>query len=521
MYTVNRKVLMSKPAMFIGSSTEGLGVARSTIRILRSAFLLGAALAGSTSLNIAQRTPATRPPNIVVILTDDQGYGDLGSYGHPTIRTPNIDRLATEGQRWTSFYGAPVCTPSRAQLLTGRLAVRTGLASGVLFPDSQGGLQPDEVTIPEVLKLRGYATMAIGKWHLGVLPQYLPTSQGFDSYFGIPYSNDMDMVADGDVPGGRFGGYMNPKTEYFRVPLMRNEKIVERPADQTTITRRYTDEAISFIKANRMRPFFLYLAHNMPHMPLFRSKEFEGRSQRGKYGDVIEELDFNVGRVIQTLRDLQLDRNTLVVFTSDNGPWSPYLEQGGSAGLLRGAKASTWEGGMREPAIFWWPGTIKPAVVTGIGSELDLLQTFAALSDATPPSDRPLDGYDLSPTLKGGTPSPRHTIFYYASNGGYPAPLVAVRQGPYKLHLQVPQQGQRGAGAAAQGSATAPQGSATAAKVELYNLDEDPSEKFDLAESRADKVSELRRIAEEHQKNVTPGPNQLGRGQGRGRGSQR
>jgi arylsulfatase A len=491
---------------------------RFAIRALCSAMLLGAALAGSASgpahADEARQTAAARPPNIVVIFTDDQGYGDLGSYGHPTIRTPNLDRLAAEGQRWTSFYGAPVCTPSRAQLLTGRLAVRTGLASGVLFPDSQGGLQPDEVTIPEVLKGRGYATIAIGKWHLGVLPQYLPTSQGFDSYFGIPYSNDMDMVADGDVPGGipggRFGGYMNPKTEYFRVPLMRNEKIVERPADQTTITERYTDEAISFIKANRAKPFFVYLAHNMPHMPLFRSQEFEGRSQRGKYGDVIEELDFNVGRLIQTLRDLQLDRNTLVVFTSDNGPWSPYLEQGGSAGLLRGAKGSTWEGGMREPAIFWWPGTITPAVVTGIGSELDLLQTFAAVAGATPPSDRPLDGYDLSATLKRGAPSPRQTIFYYATNAGYPAPLVAVRQGPYKLHLQVPEQGRGGGAAAAEGTA--------AAKVELYNLDEDPSEKFDLAASRADKVSELRRIAEEHLKAVIPAANQLGRGHGRSNG---
>jgi arylsulfatase A len=491
---------------------------RFAIHALCSAALLGAALTSAASrpahADAAQPAAAVRPPNIVVIFTDDQGYGDLGSYGHPTIRTPNIDRLAAEGQRWTSFYGAPVCTPSRAQLLTGRLAIRTGLASGVLFPDSQGGLQPDEVTIPEVLKSRGYATIAIGKWHLGVLPQYLPTKQGFDSYFGIPYSNDMDMVADGDVPGGipggRFGGYMNPKTEYFRVPLMRNDQIVERPANQTTITQRYTDEAISFIKANRTKPFFVYLAHNMPHMPLFRSHEFEGRSQRGKYGDVIEELDFNVGRLIQTLRDLQLDRSTLVVFTSDNGPWAPYLEQGGSAGLLRGAKGSTWEGGMREPAIFWWPGTIKPAVVTGIGSELDLLQTFAAIAGATPPSDRPLDGYDLSATLKRGAPSPRQTIFYYATNTGYPAPFVAVRRGPYKLHLKVPQEGR--------GGGTATQESSATGKVELYNLDEDPSEKFDLAESRADKVSELRRIGEEHQKAVTPGPNQLGRGQGRGSG---
>jgi arylsulfatase A-like enzyme len=306
---------------------------------------------------------------------------------------------------------------------------------------------------------------------------------------------------------------MNPKTEYFRVPIMRNQQVVERPADQSTITRRYTDEAISFIRANRTKPFFVYLAHNMPHMPLFRSKEFEGHSQRGKYGDVVEEIDANVGRNIQTLRDLQMDRSTLVVFTSDNGPWSPYLEQGGSAGLLRGAKGSTWEGGMREPAIFWWPGTIKPAVVTGIGSELDLLQTFAAISGARAPSDRPLDGYDLSATLKRAEASPRQTLFYYATNGVYPAPLVAVRKGSFKLHLHVPQQtGAAGAGAAAAGA----RGVTDA--VELYNLDEDPSEKFDLAAARPEVVADLRQLADQHLKSVTPGPNQLQRGQASGSG---
>ena len=489
------------------------------------------AIAGADGTAQRPSSSAPRPPNIVVILADDQGYGDLGSYGHPTIRTPNIDRLAAEGQRWTSFYAAPVCTPSRAQLLTGRLAVRTGLASGVLFPDSPGGLQPSEITIPEVLKPRGYATIAIGKWHLGVLPQYLPTNQGFDSYYGIPYSNDMEMVADGDVPGGipggRFGGYMNPKIEYFQVPLMRNQQIVERPADQTTITRRYTDEAISFIRANRDRPFFVYLAHNMPHMPLFRSKEFEGRSERGKYGDVVEEIDANVGRLIQTLQDLQLQGNTLVVFTSDNGPWSPYLEQGGSAGLLRGAKGSTWEGGMREPAIFWWPGTIKSGVVTGIGSELDLLQTFASMAGASAPTDRPLDGYDLSPTLTGDAPSPRETLFYYETNSGYPAPLVAVRHGAFKLHIRPPEDGV--GRVAAPGAAGAPArdgGSATkisaAPPMELYNLNEDPSEKFNLATTRPEITAELVRIAGEHAKGIVPGPDQLsGRVTAPGRGGQR
>jgi arylsulfatase A len=261
----------------------------------------------------APQTSSARPPNFVVILTDDQGYGDLGSYGHPTIRTPNIDQLAAEGQRWTSFYAAPVCTPSRAQLLTGRLAIRLGLAGGVLHPPSTGGLQPDEITIPEVLASRGYVSGMVGKWHLGHQPQYLPTRQGFSSYFGIPYSNDMDMIPADQVPGGRFGGYMNAKVEYFQVPLMRGEEVVERPAEQTTITRRYTDEAIAFIRQNREQPFFLYVAHNLPHMPLFASEEFRGRSQRGLYGDTVEEIDHNVGRLVATLRELGLDRNTVVV----------------------------------------------------------------------------------------------------------------------------------------------------------------------------------------------------------------
>jgi arylsulfatase A len=211
--------------------------------------------------------PTVQPPNFVIIFADDLGYGDLGVQGHPTIRTPRLDRMAAEGQRWTSFYAAPVCTPSRAQLLTGRLAIRTGLASGVLFPDSFGGLQPSEITIAEVLKQKGYATAAIGKWHLGHLPEFLPTTQGFDSYFGIPYSNDMDRQesAPRDRASLRF---LDPKPADFNVPIMRGDKIVERPADQTTVTRRYTDEAIAFMRKNQNQPFFLYLAHNLPHVPL-------------------------------------------------------------------------------------------------------------------------------------------------------------------------------------------------------------------------------------------------------------
>jgi arylsulfatase A-like enzyme len=410
--------------------------------------------------------------------------------------------MAHEGQRWTSFYAAPVCTPSRAQLLTGRLAVRSGLASGVLFPDSLGGLQPTEVTVAEVLKTKGYATTAIGKWHLGHLPQYLPTRQGFDSYFGVPYSNDMDRqpAVVRDTASPRF---IDPTPAGFNVPLMRNEAIVERPADQTTITRRYTDEAIAFIRQHRTRPFFVYLAHNLPHVPLFRSKEFLGRSARGVYGDVIEEIDFNVGRILDTLRELQLDRRTLVLFLSDNGPWLTYLDQGGSAGLLRGGKASTWEGGVRVPAIFWWPGTIPAgSLVNGIGSQLDVLQTFASLAGADPPRDRTLDGYDLSATLRGASKSPRDMVFYY---GG--AALRGVRRGSFKIHSELPGSG-RGRGALAKESAD------TSAKWELYNLDEDPSEKIDLADERPGVVSELLKLGEEHKKTVTAVEDQIRRGRG-------
>ena len=455
------------------------------------AIAVGAAALLSTPPAHAQQS---RPLNFIIILADDQGYGDLGSYGHPTMRTPNLDRMALEGQRWTSFYAAPVCTPSRAQLMTGRLAVRTGLAGGVLFPDSTGGLQPEEITVAEVLKGRGYATAAVGKWHLGVLPEYLPMKQGFDSYLGIPYSNDMDQTG-GDLPADeRFRRYMDARIEYFNVPLMRDGTIIERPAQQTTITKRYTDESIAFIRAHRDRPFFLYLAHNFPHMPLFRSKEFENHSQRGLYGDAVEEIDWNVGRIVSTLRELKLDDHTLVLYTSDNGPWAPYLEQGGSAGLLRGAKASTWEGGMRVPAIFWGPGTVKPGVITGIGSELDILQTFASLAGAPPPSDRVLDGYDLSATLKRGDPSPRHTLFYYASTGS--GVLSAVRHDALKAFFVVP----------TTDSSTA---AAPASTPQLFNLDQDPSEKFDLAAKRPELVGEFRKLADEHSKTVAAVKNQI------------
>lgn len=447
---------------------------------------------------------AESPPNFVVIFADDLGYGDLGCYGHPTIATPNLDRMAAEGQRWTDFYSAAcVCTPSRAALLTGRLPIRSGMCDDtrrVLFPESAGGLPPEEITMAEALKELGYATACIGKWHLGHLPQYLPTSQGFDSYFGIPYSNDMDRVKDS--PQGR-AAFWNPKPEYWNVPLMRNEAIIERPADQTTITRRYTEEAIRFIRASRAKPFYCYLAHNLPHVPLFASEEFQGRSRRGLFGDVVEEIDSGVGRILQTLRDLQLDGRTLVVFTSDNGPWLIFNQHGGSAGPLRDGKGSTWDGGMREPALFWWPGVIQPGVVREMGSTMDLFPTCIKLAGGQVPTDRVIDGVDISPALLGPVrsrqngPSPRRTMFFYRGTK-----LYALRHGPFKAHF-ITQPGY-GAGKAEKHDPPL-----------LYHLGHDPGERFNVAADHPEVLAEIRKIAQLHQEQMTPGEPQLGKTIGR------
>jgi len=438
--------------------------------------------------------PAAEPtrPNVVIVFADDLGYGDLGCYGHPTIATPNLDRMAAEGQRWTNFYSAaPVCTPSRAALMTGRLPIRSGMCDDrrrVLFPDSAGGLPPEEVTIADALKEVGYATAAIGKWHLGHLPKYLPTAQGFDSYFGIPYSNDMDRAAD--APRGR-ESFLHPKSEYFNVPLMRDEQIVERPADQTTITRRYTEEAVKFITANKDRPFFCYLAHNLPHVPLFASKKYLGTSTRGLYGDVLEEIDAGVGQILQTLRDLKIDGKTLVVFTSDNGPWLIFNEHGGSAGLLRDGKGSTFDGGMREPALFWWPGKVVPGVVQDMGSTMDIFTTCATLAGAKLPADRVIDGVDLSDALFGTGKSPRETMFFYRG-----AQLYAVRHGRFKAHFTTkPAYG-----------GNQPE---THDPPLLYHLGHDPSEKYNVAAEHPDVIAKIREIAESHRQTLKPGEPQL------------
>jgi arylsulfatase A len=452
----------------------------------------------------APLAPAQKPPNIVIIFTDDMGYGDLGCYGHPSIRTPNIDRMAAEGMKFTSFYSAAeVCTPSRAALLTGRLPIRSGMCSDtrrVLFPDSAGGLPQSEITLAEALKAKGYATACVGKWHLGHLPEYSAMSHGFDSFFGLPYVNDMDRVPDRG-PKGR-AAFFAPKIEYWNVPLMRGDKIIERPADQHTLTKRYTEEAVKYIKEKKDKPFFLYLAHAMPHVPLFASKDFAGKSARGLYGDVIEEIDWSVGEVLKAIRDEKLDKNTLVFFTSDNGPWLMFGEHGGSAGILRDGKGSTFEGGMRVPCIAWWPGLISGGETTHeMASTMDIFVTAVTVAGGKVPTDRPIDGYEIAPIMnrftyrsKDDIPSHRDTMFFYRGSK-----LFAVRHGPWKAHFLT----QPAYGAGSKDSPT------PHSPPLLYHLGRDPGEKTDMSKENPDVVTRLKEIAEKHLAAMKPGEPQL------------
>lgn len=456
-------------------------------KIISMSFILG---------NIPVQAADEPRPNFIIIYADDLGYGDLGCYGNPTIRTPHLDRMAAEGMRFTQFYSAAsVCTPSRAALMTGRLPVRTGMCSDkrrVLFPDSGGGLPPEEVTLAEALHEAGYATGCFGKWHLGHLPQFLPTNHGFDTYFGIPYSNDMDRLND-IGPKGR-AAFLEPKSEYWNVPLLSDLKEVERPADQTTITRRYAEHAIDFIRAHKSEPFFIYLPHSLPHVPLFRGKAFEGKSARGLFGDVIEEIDWSVGQILQTLREEGLAENTCVFFSSDNGPWLIFDEHGGSAGPLKDGKGCTWEGGMREPGIAWWPGKIEPGQVSlELASTMDLYTTCIRLARGKVPDDRIVDGLDISPVLFGTGPSPRQEMFYYRGTE-----LMAVRFGPWKAHYFTQ-------------AAYGPESNKREQHDPplLFNLHHDPGEHYNLNDKHPEILSRIQEIADKHEKELTIPASQL------------
>ena len=415
---------------------------------------------------VSQSGLAQRPPNIVFIYADDLGYGDLGCFGAKAIKTPNLDRMAAEGLRLTSFYSvAPVCTPSRAALMTGRYAARMGIQqmhlSNVLTYQDKTGLPTGETTIAAALKARGYATAAIGKWHLGHVEPYRPIDRGFDYYFGIPYSNDMQPSI-----------------------LMKMGDVIEQPVQQDTLTLRYTQEAVTFIEASKGRPFFLYLPHNMPHIPLHASERFTGRSAAGAYGDAVEEVDWSVGEVLAALRRLGIDRETLVIFSSDNGPWYQ-----GSAGELRGRKGWTYDGGVRVPFIARWPGRIKAGTVSDKPlATIDFFQTALALSgEKAPPSATKLalDGKEASAFLLGReTDAPENLYLFFDKEF-----LQTARLGRWKIHVarwNIPRYT----------AASGQQQNVTLQTPELFDMPLDPGESFDVAARHPDVVKDLQaRIA--------------------------
>ncbi len=420
------------------------------------------------------------PPNFVLILTDDQGWEDVGVYGARGFSTPNIDRLAEEGIRFTSFY-APhaACSPTRAAIMTGSYGPRVGVPH-VLGPRTRRGIHPDEVTLAELLKAQGYATIAVGKWHLGDHPVFLPTNHGFDSYFGIPYSNDMSPAPANNPREGA-------NRWYPELPLVRDTMVVEREPDQTQLTRRYTEEAVRFIEQHADEPFFLYLAHTFVHVPLWASERFVGTTERGLYGDVMAEIDWSVGEILSTLERLRLDDRTLVAFTSDNGPWLVFGNHAGSAGPFREGKATTFEGGHRVPGIFRWPRRI-PAGRTSdeLATGMDFLPTFARLAGAAVPDDRVIDGHDIWPLLAGepDAPSPYVRFFYY--RGGQ---LQAVRSGTWKLHVPHAYPTLEG-GVAGQDGAVGRYERGEIG-VALFDLEADPGETRDVADAHPDVVQRL------------------------------
>jgi len=418
---------------------------------------------GAVAGALPARAAASRPPNFVILFADDMGYSDLACFGHPTIRTPNLDRMASEGVRLTSFYcAAPVCTPSRAGLLTGRYPVRAGQPNN-LGPDSKGGLPLSEITLAQALKQRGYRTIMIGKWHLGHDPEdYLPTRRGFDSYFGLLYSNDM-------IP---------PWVQTKRpLELYRDTKPVERMEDQSNLTQRYTEEAVRQIRAAGKNPFFLYLPYAMPHLPVSASGKFLGHSRAGLYGDVIETLDWSAGEILKTLKEQGIDSHTLVMFTSDNGPWhnlpARMLQKGvepwhtGTKGMLKGAKGTTYEGGVRVPFIARWPGVIPAGQVSAdMATTLDFFPTLVKAAGGSLPADRTYDGFDILPFLQGRGPSPRKSFFYFLGRN-----LQAYREGSWKCRLA---------------RQDADRKATETAAPELYHLDRDPAEDYNVFERHKD-----------------------------------
>ncbi len=423
-------------------------------------------------------TTAERPPNVVIIFTDDQGYGDIGCFGAKGFTTPNLDRLAEHGTRFTNFHVAQaVCSASRIALLTGCYPNRVGF-SGALMPNSKIGIHADELTIGEMLKARGYATAAVGKWHLGDKPQFLPTNNGFDSWYGLPYSNDM-------WPN-------HPTAKFPPLPLMEGEKVLALNPDQTTLTTDYTTHAVRFIEQNKDKPFFLYLAHSMPHVPLFVSDKFKGKTELGLYGDVISEIDWSVGQVMDILDKHHLRDNTLIIYTSDNGPWLSYGDHAGSTSGLKEGKGTSWEGGVRVPCLMRWPNhipagrTCDEALMT-----IDVMPTLAHITGSTLPNHL-IDGKNVWPILShadGATNPHDGYAIYYNKND-----LQAVISGQWKLVLPHPYRSLNGRPGGSAGQPVAYE--MVNATLALYNISSDKNETTNVAAANPEVVANMQKLAE-------------------------
>ena len=439
----------------------------------------------------------TKKPNVVLILIDDEGYGDVGCYGATGFQTPNLDDIASQGMRFTNYYAAqPVCSASRAGLLTGCYPNRIGL-TGALFPKHTIGINKDELTMAEMFKAQNYATACFGKWHLGWQKEFLPLQHGFDEFLGLPYSNDMwpyDNISGERLPKGKGRG------NYPELPLMTGNEISETIStlkDQDKLTTLYTEKAVDFINRNKDNPFFLYVPHTMGHVPLGVSEKFRGKSKQGLYGDVMMEIDWSVGEINKALQQNNLEDNTIFIFTSDNGPWLSYGNHAGSSGGLREGKFTSWEGGQRVPFILRWPGNTPGGTVCNkLASAIDLLPTFASITNGKL-ADHKIDGVDITSLWKGDFEStPRETILYYFGKNH----LNGVRKGNWKLILPH-----------TYGSSnTKPGGDGrrgrkikmTLDKAELYNMMRDPGERFNVIESHPEKVQELMLVVEKYRKEL-------------------
>ncbi|XP_076125187.1 arylsulfatase A [Alosa pseudoharengus] len=456
-------------------------------------------------------------PNLILLFADDLGFGDLGSYGHPSSLTPNLDKLAAQGLRFTDFYvTSPVCSPSRASILTGRYQTRSGIYPGVLYPGSKGGLPLNETTIAEVLKPLGYNTAMIGKWHLGVGPNgtYLPTRQGFDSYLGIPYSHDMGPCSNLTCfpPDVKCFGFCDRGV--VTVPVMHDEVIVQQPADFLQLETAYSKFATNFIRrsANKKQPFFLYYPSHHTHYPQYAGEKAAGKSGRGPFGDALLELDSTVGHIIHTLTEAGIINNTLIFFTADNGPELMRKSRGGNAGLMKCGKGTTYEGGMREPAMAYWPGHIKPGVTHELASSLDILPTFAALAGAPLPKVA-LDGFDMRRILFHKGPSQRKAMFYYPVDPSEKYGVFAVRMGKYKAHYYT-----RGAAH----SDTTPDHDCHMTSIMkqhnpplLFDLEADPSENYSLSPDDpevAGLLQQIQQLRDDFQASMVFGESQVDRG---------